>query len=329
MGTGPYRLASWTPKREFVFDRNEYYRGPAPAFPRARFTVVGDGRERVERVLRGEADVADQIPLDELPRLSADPRVTVRAAPGIRLLMLVLRVDRPPFADPRVREALDLAIDRDQLNANALLGRGAPASQLVPPSIVGFNPALKVTQPDRERARRLIAEAGYSGGLRLRLDGPRNRYVRDVETLHELKRQLELSGFVVELNILEKVAFYDLLTAGKSDAGLIGWACATGEAGDALDGFMHSKMSDVLGSDNTSGLVDKELDQLIEASNRAATLLERTTRMQAAMARIAALRPIIPLAVQPEAVAISRRVSWEPPPNFALRLEDMRPADVP
>ena len=329
VGTGPYRLESWSPGREFVFERNERYHGPPPAYRRARFVVVPDGRERAERVLRGEADIADQVPLEEIERIQAAGHITVRSGPGIRLLILVLRVDRRPFSDPRVREALDLAIDRGELNQRALLGRGEPGSQLVPQSIVGFNPALLVTRPDPGRARQLLAEAGYPGGLAVRLDGPSNRYLRDVEILHELKRQLDGAGFAVTLNILDKLAYYRLLDSGQSDVGLLGWACPTGEAGDALDGLLHSKQGDILGSDNTLGLADAELDRLIEASNSAATLEERTALLQAAMARVAALRPIIPLAVQPEAVAISDRVRWEPPVNYALRIADMRPTGRP
>jgi len=322
VGTGPYRLESWSPGREFVFVRNPHYRGPAPAVERARFEVVPDGRARAERMLQGTADIADQLPLEEIERLAASPGVVVRSGPGIRILMLILRVDRKPFSDPRVREALDVAVDRDELNRRALGGRAAPASQLVPQSVVGFNPALRVTRPDLERARRLLAEAGYAQGLAFRLDGPSNRYVRDVETLHELKRQLDGAGFSVTLNILEKPAYYALLEAGQSDAGLLGWACATGEAGDALDGFLHSQ-GDILGSDNTMGFADPELDRMIESANAASTLEERTVLLQGALARVAALRPIIPLVVQPEALAIAKRVTWEPPPNYALRLQDM------
>lgn len=326
VGTGPYRLKSWTRGREFVFARNERYRGPPPAYRHARFVVVPEGRERAERVLRGEADIADQLPLEEVGRLQAAGHINVRSSPGIRLLILILRVDRKPFSDPRVREALDLAVDRNELNRRALLGRGEPGSQLVPQSIVGFNPALLVTRPDPRRAQQLLAEAGHRGGLAIRLDGPSNRYLRDVEILNELKRQLDQAGFTVTLNILDKAAYYALLDRGESDVGLLGWACPTGEAGDALDGLLHSKQGDILGSDNTLGLADPELDRMIEASNSAPTLEERTALLQAALARVAALRPIIPLAVQPEAVAISDRVSWDPPVNYALRIADMRPA---
>jgi peptide/nickel transport system substrate-binding protein len=326
VGTGPYRLESWTPGREFVFERNPYFRGPAPAFARARFEVVSDPRERAERVLRGEADVADQLPLDQIERVQGSPDVEVCSGPGIRVLMLVLRVDRRPFSDPRVREALDAAIDREELNRRALFGRAVPATQLVPQSVVGFNPALRTGQGDAARAKALLAAAGYKGRLALRLDGPSNRYVRDVEILQELKRQLDAAGFDVTLNVLDKNAYFALQDAGRSDAGLLGWACATGEAGDALDSFLHSKQGDILGTDNTMGLADAELDRLIENANAAGSLEERTALLQQALAHIAELRPILPLVVQPEAVAISRKVRWTPPPNYALRVQDMQPA---
>ncbi len=72
---------------------------------------------------------------------------------GLRVIFLGLRVDRPPFSDPRVREAIDLALDRDELVRRTLSGRAKPATQLVPPSIVGFDPALRLPSRGHPRSR--------------------------------------------------------------------------------------------------------------------------------------------------------------------------------
>jgi peptide/nickel transport system substrate-binding protein len=325
IGTGPYTLHSWSPGHGFVLDRNARYRGPRPAFARAVFDVVPDAEERLGRVLRGQADVADQVPLESV-EAAEKAGLTVIARPGNRLLFLCLRVDAAPFSDPRVREAFELAIDRVELSHRVFRGRAEPASQLVPAAIVGYDPGIKVTPPDRARARSLLREAGFTDGLHIRLDGPVNRYVNDVEVLHEVARQLAEVGVTVEVNALDKRALYALTDRGESAFHLLGWACQSGEAGGILDGMLHSRGGGLLGGDNTTGLADPTLDRLIEDSNAATSLQERALALRRALRRVAELRPVLPLVVQTEAVAMSKRVRWDPPLNFALRLKDMRPA---
>jgi ABC-type oligopeptide transport system substrate-binding subunit len=82
----------------------------------------------------------------------------------------------------------------------------------------------------------------------------------------------------------------------------------------------------VLGIDNSLGLRDAELDRLIDASNASTSVSERTRLLQAAVARIAQLRVALPLALQAEAVAMSRKIRWDPPRNSALMLSEVFPA---
>ncbi len=326
VGTGPFRLASWTPGTSFVLTRNEVFRGPAPDFGQVRFVIEPDPARRIDLVLRGEAEAADHVPLESIGDLQKRPDVTVVAHASLRVLFLCLRVDGPPFHDPRVREAIDLAIDRTELIRQALSGRAEPASQLVPPAVVGFNPALAPPRLDRDRARRLLAEAGHASGLKVRLDGPNNRYVNDVQIMNELARQLALVGVETKVNALDKRDFFPLIESGRSPFHFLGWSCESGEAGDVLDSLLHSPQAGTRGRLNTLGLADRELDQLIDASNASLTNKERVLRLQEALGRAADLKVVLPLVVQTEAVLLSRRVVWEPPVNMALRPETIRRA---
>lgn len=326
IGTGPYRLESWEPRRGFVLRRNEHYRGRTPPFEVARFVVEPDDRQRLALLRSERVDGVDQVPLQELATLRGDPSLRVYAGPGNRVLYLAMRVDLPPFSDPRVRAALDLAIDRHELIARALHGQGQPASQIVPQSVAGYEPKLAVTRPDGARARALLAQAGYPRGLAVRLDGPNNRYTNDRQILAEVARQLALVGVRVEVAAQDKLRFFERRRAGDLSFFLAGWACQSGEAGEALDSLFRSRQAG-LGGENFLGLADPEVDRLIDAANSSDTLAGRLEHVRAAMARLAELRPILPLVVQPEAVAMSRRVSWSPPMNYAFRLESLRPAE--
>ena len=325
-GTGPYRVERWEPGHGFVFSRNPYHVGSPPAFEKVVHSVVPDDARRMALVERGEADVADQVPLDRIEELSGRPGLRVVSRAGLRVLFLVLRADRAPFADARLREAIDLAVDRAELVRRALAGRAEPATQLVPPSIVGYDPALTLPRPDRARARALLTAAGHRAGLAVRLDGTVNRYVGDVAILAELARQLGEVGVRVTVNALDKKDFFPLIEGGRSSLHLLGYSCESGDAGDLLGAVLHSASGGALGSLNSVGTEDPELDRLIEEADAARSGTERAHRLRLALARAATLRATLPLVVQTEAVVFSRRLAWDPPLNMALSPEDIRPA---
>jgi peptide/nickel transport system substrate-binding protein len=325
VGTGPYRLASWTPGKEFVLARNPYYRGPDPPYARVRFAVEPDGRARVARVLDGRADVADHIPFEELDELRARPGVVAVERPGLTVMFLALRVDRAPFTDPRVREAVDLALDREALAAAALGGHAQVASQLVPAAVSGFDPEARATVRDLARSRQLLADAGYPDGLEITLDGTNNRYPRDRELLAAVAAQLAEAGIRVQPNALDKRDFFALVDAGRSSFHLVGFACEAGDAGDALDQLAYSP-GGRLGAINSAGLRDMELDRLIDSANHSTTPFGRSTSVRRALARLGALRAYLPLVVPNDALLVSDRVDWGPPLDLGLRPAEMRPA---
>lgn len=325
-GTGPYVLASREPGRRFTFERNPHYRGAQPAFARVEFEIVADDAERERRLRAGEVDLINDVDPAAARRLRLDPAVRVATGAGTRVLFLGLSATVKPFSDPRVREAFDLALDRAELARRVYGGEVELASQVVSRGIVGFDPDIVVPVVDRERARALLAEAGFAAGLEITIDGPNNRYVGDSAILTEVARQLALVGVRVKVNAADKVDFFARLDRRESPFHLLGWSVETGEAGDALEYLFRTPDGGVLGTENTTGVSDAELDRLIDEASRATTIESRTTLLIQAMRRVAALRPAIPLVVQPEAMALSARIAWEPPLGNALKLATARPA---
>jgi peptide/nickel transport system substrate-binding protein len=326
IGSGPYCLERHTPGKELVLVANPYFRGPMPVFHRVRFVVKPVAAARVQALESGEVQVADNLPLGDIERLGSRGGLEVIARPGLRVLFVAFAMRERPFSDPRVREAIDLALDRNELIRRALGGRAVRASQLVPPAVAGFNPFIALTQTDREKARRMLATAGYANGFSVRLDGTNDRYVNDAEILKEIARQLGEVGIRVEVNALPKSEFFPLLQSQKSSFYLLGWACETGDAGDALDAVMHTPTRGLLGSYNFQGLSDPELDRLIDESNRSPLAAIRSKLLADALARVATLRPILPIEIQTETVALSRSVRWDLPLTFAFRVYEIKPA---
>ena len=329
VGAAPYTLERWTPGAGFSFARNPNYWGEPAAYERAEFRVVPDDAARIALVEKGEADLADFVPPEDWDRLQQNPGLRVVVGAGHRVLFLGLRVDRPPFSDPRVREALDLAIDRRAIVEKVLSGKGSAANQLLPRGAVGHVPTLPPSRHDPERAKALLRAAGFSPGHKLRLDGPSNRYVRDVEIMREVARQLEDVGLQVEVNALEKRAFYALLAAGRSAFYLLGWASESGDGADTFEVLFPPPDSPGASTFNASGFYDARLDEITREAQSTTNLQARAAVLQRAFTRLSELRPILPLVVQPEAVVYNaQRVRWDPPVSLALRPGDLRPADA-
>ncbi|HET9316134.1 MAG TPA: ABC transporter substrate-binding protein, partial [Vicinamibacteria bacterium] len=325
IGTGPYRVESWSRGRAFLLARNPHYRGPAAPFAEALFLVEPDGRKRVALVTSGHADLADHVPFEVLDELRSDPDLLTVERPGLTVMFLALRVDRPPFDDARVREAVDLALDREALVAAALGGHGQVAVQLVPAAVAGFDPTIRGGVRDLARARRLLAEAGHTDGIDVALDGTHNRYPRDRELLAAVAAQLAEAGIRVKQNPLDKRDFFQLVDAGRSSFHLLGFACEAGDAGDALDQLAYSP-GDRLGAINSAGLRDAELDRLIDAANNSTSPFHRLQNLRRALGRLATLHAYVPLVLPNDAVVVGARVAWEPPLDLGLRPADMRPA---
>ncbi len=326
IGSGPYRLANWTPGKEFILEKNPYYRGPGPAFSRVRYVVVPDQDERIGMVLRGEAEVADNITPDTINLLSRMKNVTLMTRPALRVFFLCMRMDDPVFSIKQVREAIDLAMDRHELIRRVFKGGALPASQIVSSDIFGYNPDIQESPPDRQKARKLLAAAGFPHGFVVRLDGPFNRYLNDRQVLDEVARQLGEVGISVTVNAIDKRDFFQLIDSGKSPFHLLGWACETGDASHVLDAVFHSPAIGGLGSYNCMGIHDARLDQMIDESNRSTNNKERAGYLKEAIARVTELRLAIPLIVPIDAIVVSRSIVWDPPVNLALRPAEMRPA---
>jgi peptide/nickel transport system substrate-binding protein len=326
IGTGRYRLAGRVPGTSVLLVANPFYREPA-SFASLLFRVIPDGDARVQALLSGAVQLIENVPARLVADLERRSDLVLAERPGLRVLFLALRMDAPPFSAAPVREALDLALDRDELIRRVFAGRATRATQLVPPAVLGYDPSIMAPTPDLARARMLLAQAGYPSGFAVRLDGPRDRYRHDALILDEVARQLAQVDVRVSVNARPKQEFFDALEQ-HLEFYLLGWACNTIHAGDALDALMHSPRPGGLGANNVQGLRDPQLDALIDAANRSPTLAQRRLLLASALGRVAALRPILPLVVQTEVLAWSRALTWTPPLDMALRLEGALPASA-
>jgi len=208
VGTGPYKLASWQPGQSIVLERRDDYWGKAPAVKKATYVFRTDPAVVAAMVTQGEADIAPSI-----SAVDATNPETDRSYLNSETLYLRLDSAVPPISDKRVREALNLAIDREAF-IGTLLPKGAVvATAMVPPTTLGWNPDVKPWPFDPEKAKALLAEAKADGvpvDTAIQLIGRSNLFPGVVEVVEAIQQMLQDVGFTVEVQMLEVAQIEEL-----------------------------------------------------------------------------------------------------------------------
>ncbi|WP_439595093.1 ABC transporter substrate-binding protein [Falsiroseomonas sp.] len=218
IGTGPFRLAGWSRGESITLARNDAYWGEATPWARASLRNLSQPASRVAALLSGDVDAIDAAPPQDLPRLAGDARlrvaslvapavagfhldVTERAPPGIRAAD-GQPLARNPLADPRVRLALSLAIQRQAIVDRVMGGQARVAGQFMPPGAYGHAPGLAPAPFHPARARALLAEAGYPDGFRLTIHCQNNRFVNDAQICQAVAQMLTRIGIRTEVDAM-------------------------------------------------------------------------------------------------------------------------------
>jgi peptide/nickel transport system substrate-binding protein len=201
IGTGPYVLSEWNAGQNIILTRNENYWGEKPEVEKATYVFRSDDAVRAAMVAAGEADIAPTI----APQDATNPK-TDYSYPNSETVYLRIDHAVPPFNDRRVREALNLAIDREAFLGTILPDSTILATAMVPPSTIGWNPDLKPYAFDVERAKALLAEAKADGvpvDAEITLIGRTNNFANVTETMEALLAMLKDAGFNVTLKMYE------------------------------------------------------------------------------------------------------------------------------
>jgi peptide/nickel transport system substrate-binding protein len=200
-GTGPYKLRSWRKDLELVLERNEDYWGEKAKIETVVYRPIPEAASRVIALESGDVDVITQIPPADLERLDGDPDVVVRKTLSIGAQQFRFHCKRKPFTDPRVRQAISYAIDRRAILENLMPGMAEPSTGPLTPRIRG-RAHLGEIPYDPERARELLAEAGYPDGFKTKITTT-PRYNMGVELAQALAAQLAKVGIEAEIEVLE------------------------------------------------------------------------------------------------------------------------------
>lgn len=282
IGTGPYKYVSWQPKGDLVLDRFDGYWGEKEPWARHVRKEIANDAARVAQLKAGQLDLITRVPASDVATLKRDPKLTVQTIDTVYVFNIEFDVrdkaptitardgaalDKNPLQDVRVREALDLAIDRKALAEIAMEGLGQPVNQLVTPSIFGFNKTLGERKYDVAAAKKRLAEAGYPNGFKLQFAFTQDRLPGDRQVGTSIAQMWAAIGVEAQANAQPAAVFFPARTRGEYSVSMSGWGTLTGEAHYTLSSLAHSNDKErKMGAFNVLGYNNPEADRLLQAA---------------------------------------------------------------
>ena len=285
VGSGPFRLRAWPNEGRLVLER----RGDGQ---RVELLRLADPTTRVLKLLNREVDMLQGDLSPEVVRwLEHRPGLVVQRSRGIKFSYLGFNLEDPVVGDRRVRTAIAHAIDRAAILRYVMGGAGRLASSILPPEHWAGHPDLPLLAPDRERARALLAEAGYRGR------GPRIVYKTSADPFRVrlatiLQSQLAEVGVELEVQSHDWGTFYGDVKAGRFQMYSLAWVGI--KMPDIFRYTFHSSAVPPHGA-NRGRYASETADRLIEAAEREPTLAGQAARYRALQELVLAELPYVPL----------------------------------
>ena len=205
VGTGPYVLEEWVKDDHITLRKNPTYWGDEPEIDVLTFRTVPDIASRVATLLAGEADIATDLQPATVQGVEDREDLSVVSRPGMRSVFLLFntKIDTP-VTDRRVRQAINYAVNKDAIIDSILDGFGKKLEgQVLSEEYWGYQAALEAYPYDPDKAKELLAEAGYPDGFDLRIVSPRGRYMMDAEISQAVAGQLKEVGINATVDTLE------------------------------------------------------------------------------------------------------------------------------
>ena len=235
IGTGPYKFVSWLADDHLDLASWDGFWGDKPAFAHVRLESIPNGATRLASLVSGQIQVAEKIDPADFKRVKDSGKAYISLTPGQRTMYLAMDYWREtgspgipagqknPFMDPRVREAVWMAINVPAIKNKIFNGAADVAAQFTAHGVEGFDASLKAPAYSVSGAKKLLADAGYPNGFTVRLDGPNDRYLEDSLVEQAIGGLLEQAGIKVQVNSVPKAVFFPQVDKGDFTMYFAGW----------------------------------------------------------------------------------------------------------
>ncbi|WP_424811119.1 ABC transporter substrate-binding protein [Roseococcus sp. YIM B11640] len=344
IGTGPFRLVSYTNNDRIVLARNDQYWGDKAHWAEVNYRIITNDTARTAALLAGDVDFIDQVPTSDLARMRRDSRLRVAETTSLRVMYLTLdgtretpgpgmaatgggALDRNPLADARVRRALSMALDRRLIQERVMENAALASAQLMPPGSYSSLPDLPVPAADPEGARRLLAEAGWPQGFQITLAGSNDRYINDARVVQAVGQMWTRIGVRTTIEAQPYASFIGRATRREAPVNLLSWGNSTGEVSVLLNSVLRTVNRERgHGSSNRIQYSAPALDSLIGQAEIELDEARREVLLQQATRLVLEDHPVVPLYLQNAVWAMRSNLTYEARSDERNDPSSIRPA---
>ncbi len=226
VGTGPFKFSEWKKDEYVSMTANKDYWGDVPQIDTLIWKVVPDDSTRLMELETGTVQAVKSIPPNQLEKVKSNDALIFEQVAGANIFYLAFNVTKEPFNNPLLRKAVSYAIDVPSLVASSYEGLATAAINPMPPTVFGWNNSIEGYTYNPEKAKQLLAEAGYPNGITVDLNtftGARPYISRPLDAAEIIKANCAECGITVNIVTLEWGDHKTTLDNLEHDMGFIGW----------------------------------------------------------------------------------------------------------
>jgi len=306
IGTGPYKFVEWNKGSSVVLEANEEYWGGSPTVKKVTFRSIPEASTRVAALLNGEVDIITAVPPEFRDRIATSG--TARLSEVVRAgntVYVGLKTDREPFNNKLVRQALNHAIDVKAIVEQVLQGAAVETDSLIGPKDFGYAGEYDRYEYNPEKAKQLLAEAGYPNGFSATLDTV-NWYIKNLDVAQVIAQQLKAIGVNITVNNVESTVYRTKVPSGEqAEMYMLGWSSTnTLDADAAIYSVLHS-------SDPYSTYSNPEVDAMLDEARSTTDEARRKELYKKIQEIVLEEAPRIFLYQENQYYGVSQKLDWE------------------
>ena len=261
VGTNALKFVKWNRADSLELEQFEDYHGTPTEYKKLTFRVIPEPSNRVIELESGGVDIAYDIIATDIEKVENNEKLTLLKSLDYGETYLGFNFSKELLSDPKVREAITLALDKDSIVKAVFHDLGQTATGILPPTLkYSISDTMKVKEQNIEKAKELLKEAGYPDGFSLNISTNDNKDRSDMATA--MKEQLAQVGIDATINVLEWSAFNEVIKNGDQDLFMIAWTADSPDADTFLFPCFHSSAKGEGG--NYIFLEDPKVDELLE-----------------------------------------------------------------
>lgn len=260
-GTNHLKFVSRSAGDSVVLEKFEDFQGGDRYFENVTFKVIPENGARIAELETGGIQVATDVDSSNIARVEEGADTAVTSADSVRMSYLGFNINKEPFEDVKVRQAISYAINREEIVTGVYDDMGIPAKGPLAPNVWGYSEDLEGQEYNIDKAKELLAETDMADGFDTTL------WVNDdqqiIDTAVYIQNELAELNINVEIEQFEWGAYLETLANGNHDMFILGWTTVTGDADYGLYALFHFKNQGAAG--NRSFYDNPEVDELLDA----------------------------------------------------------------